>query len=407
MTVTSDQTGPDALDPGAEGYYANPYAQYERLREVAPLHQHEAGTWHAFNYDDVELLLRDSDISIQEIFIKDTSRNKLIEEHVGADYLYRTTLTRADEPVHGRLRGMMARHFTPRAAAKRVDHIQAVLDDLLAPYGDGDVINLTTAVARPLPYKVMCDYLGLPDGGNEPLLIESSHYSTLALMEPFPKLEDVKRAGAAPGVLRQHFIEIIEWKRENPGDDLITDLINNDGLDATELLAYVIGLFVAGHETTVNAISLAMYSLLKNPDQWELLKARPEIAPNAVEELLRYDNVMQLHARTTEHAYQLHGVTIPAGVRVHGMIGSANRDPKKWGPTADQLDLTRPDARDHLSFGKGIHTCLGAWLARLEMQQALLTLSQRFPNTTLASEPEWLEMVSMRGPEALHLQLGS
>ena len=407
MTSVSegDQVGAALLDPRAAGYFADPYAHYERLREVAPVHGHPEGPWFAFRYEDVEFLLRDPELSIEEIHARDTTRNRLVAEHLGEDYLYRVTVTRTDNPVHARLRGMTARHFTPKALSSWTDRIQAVVDDLLAPYGDGDVIDLSRVLARPLPYRVMCEFLGLPDGGNEPLLIESSHYSTLALMEPFPKVEDIERAGAAPGVLREHFTEIIEWKRGHPGDDVITDLIGND-LSLTELLSYVVSLFVAGHETTVNAISLAMHSLLKNPDQWELLKAQPDLLVNATEELLRYDNVMQVAARTTPREYVLGGQTIPAGVRVLGVLGSANRDPLKWGPTADRLDLTRSDARQQLSFGKGMHVCLGAWLARIEMQRALATLAQRFPRTTLAEEPRWQELVSMHAPEAMFLRLG-
>lgn len=394
------------LDPSAEGYYANPYPFYEGFRASAPIQQHPDGPWFAFRYEDVELLLRDSELSVEELYIRETERNKLIGEHLGEDYLYRVTLTRADDPVHARLRGMMARHFTKKSVDKWNDRIQAIIDELLAPYGDGDVVDLSAAVGRPLPYRVMCEFLGLPDGGDEPLLIESSHYSTLAMMEPFPTLEDVKRAANAPGVLRQHFAEIIEWKREHPGDDLITDLINND-LNPTELLTYVIGLFIAGHETTVNAISLAMYSLLRNPSQWELLKSEPDLVRGATEELLRYDNVMQIHVRTTPKEYEVSGRTIPAGARVIGMLGSANRDPEKWGPTADELDITRSDAREHLSFGKGVHTCLGAWLARLEMQHTLSTIVERFPNTTLIEEPAWQPLVSMRAPRSMNLRLGA
>jgi cytochrome P450 len=199
--------------------------------------------------------------------------------------------------------------------------------------------------------------------------------------------------------------DVIERKRREPGDDLLTALIRaedgGDVLDDEELVAQVLLLYIAGHETTVNLIANGTLALLRSPDQLALLRERPDLAGNAVEELLRYDSPVQMSRRITLEPYTAGRTEIPAGAFVIASLASANRDPDRWGPDADVLRLDREDARAHVSFGAGVHHCLGAALARLEGRVAIRRLVERFPALRLTGEPAWNGRINLRGPQHL------
>jgi cytochrome P450 len=204
--------------------------------------------------------------------------------------------------------------------------------------------------------------------------------------------------------------EVLAWKREHPGDDVLSALLaaedEGDRLSEEELLDQVILLYIAGHETTVNLIGNATLALLGHPDQLARLRSDPTLDGGAVEELLRYDSPVQFSRRITLEDLDVDGTTVPAGSFVLTCLGSANRDPARWGPTADDLDVTRPDAGQHMSFGNGIHHCLGSSLARVEAQVAMGRLVRRFPGFELAGEPVRNGRVVLRGLESLPVTLG-
>jgi len=199
--------------------------------------------------------------------------------------------------------------------------------------------------------------------------------------------------------------DIIAWKRDNPADDLLTALIaaehDGDRLTEDELVAQVLLLYVAGHETTVNLIGNGAIALLRNPDQLALLRARPDLAANAVEEFLRYDSPVQQSRRITVAPHTVGGREIPAGVFVIAGLASANRDERHFGPDANELRIDREEARTHVSFGAGPHHCLGAALARLEGRLALGKLVTRFPNLSLDGDVEWNGRLNLRGAAKL------
>jgi cytochrome P450 len=211
--------------------------------------------------------------------------------------------------------------------------------------------------------------------------------------------------------MQAHIQDVLAWKRDHPADDLLTGLLaaedEGDRLSEIELLDQVLLLYVAGHETTVNLIGNATLALLGHPDQLARLRADPELDGGAVEELLRYDSPVQFSRRITTADLDVAGTTIPAGTFTLTCLGSANHDEARWGPTADQLDITRPDAGQHMSFGNGIHHCLGSSLARTEAQVAIGALVRRFPDLALAGEPERNGRVVLRGLESLPVTLGS
>jgi len=395
------------IDETAAGYFDDPYAHYAPIRAANPVHHDPRGPWMVFGYDDVKRVLRGPGISSRLANAPDTPRTQRLVEAWGTGIITKPHLSRADPPEHTRLRRVLAAAFTPRHMEALRPRIREIVDELLV--GAGDEIEVGAQLARPLPYRVMCELLGYPPDTDDSLMIECTHAFVVATMEPFMDGAQVDAVVRANKLLTEQIRDAVEWKRDHLGDDLMSLLLNagdeREVLSEDEVVEQVRLLFAAGHETTVNAVELALLSLLRNRDQWDLLVGNPDLIDNAVEELLRYDNTIQIAWRTTPDDFELGTATIPAGNDVIGWIGSANRDPAKWGPAADRLDVTRQDAGDHLSFGSGLHLCLGAWLARAELQELLRTLAARYPAMDLAGEVPWERLVSVRGPERLDLRL--
>jgi len=229
-------------------------------------------------------------------------------------------------------------------------------------------------------------------------------------LEPIPDMELLPRIVAAGEAMRDHVRGVIEAKRTAPADDLLTALIaaedNGDVLSIEELSSQVGLLFIAGHETTVNLIGNGVLALLRNPDQLAQLRDDTTVDENAIEELLRYDPPVQMSRRITLADLEVGGCTIEAGRFVGLGLASANRDRSHFGDDADELDLSRPNANEHISFGGGIHHCLGAALARIEGQIAITTFVRRFPDMALAGEPVWNGRINLRGMERLPVTLG-
>jgi cytochrome P450 len=241
--------------------------------------------------------------------------------------------------------------------------------------------------------------LGMPETDSVRLR-ELSHLVVKSL-EPINTEEEVNDIVAADRQLVQLAADAIAWKREHPADDLLTALINaedaGDVLSDEELRAQVLLLYIAGHETTVNLIGNGTLALLRQRDQLELWRDRPDLDDNAVEELLRYDSPVQMSRRITLEDYAVGDTTIPAGSFIVASLASANRDEAQFGPDADLVRLDRENARQHVSFGAGVHHCLGAALARLEGRLAMATLIRRFPKLDLYAEPRWNGRINLRG----------
>lgn len=407
MVMATRNQGP-MLDLDAPAYFDDPYAHYASLRDCAPVHRDPRGPWMVFRDDDVRFAVRH--LSSRLANAPDTERTRRLVRAWGDGILTHPHLSRSDPPDHTRLRRVVARAFTPRMAEDLRPRIRAVLDDLLQPMTDGGPVELLSHLAHPLPYQVMCSLLGYPTGRNDELLLECTHAFVTATMEPFLTDAQMATVVEANRVLTAQITEAVEWKRRNLGDDIISLLLGaEDGraaLTPAEVVDQVRLLFAAGHETTVNSIGNAVAALLRHPDQWARLVESPDRVGHAVEELLRYDNTIQIAWRTTAADVEIGGVAIPAGNDVIAWIGSANRDPRRWGPTADQLDIARAGADGHVSFGAGPHLCLGAALARTETQEVLRALATRFPGTRLVAEDlRWRPQVGVRGLFELPLEL--
>jgi len=308
-----------------------------------------------------------------------------------------------DPPDHTRLRKLVSKAFTPKSIAALEPEVERLVDEALDRMSEDGEVDLVEALAYPLPFTVITRMLGMPEADHARMRELAG--VVVRSLEPVVDADALREIQAADEELSAIAADVIERKRRDPGDDLLTALIraedDGDVLDDDELVAQVLLLYIAGHETTVNLIANGTLALLRNPDQLALLRNQPDLAGTAVEELLRYDSPVQMSRRITLEPYAAAGTEIPAGAFVIASLAAANRDPGRWGPDADALRLDREDARAHVSFGAGVHHCLGAALARLEGRVAIQRLVQRFPDLHLAGDPAWNGRINLRGPQHL------
>jgi cytochrome P450 len=295
----------------------------------------------------------------------------------------------------------VVRAFTARRVEDMRPRIQAIVDEIIdrvAPRGHMDLI---ADFAFRLPVIVICDMLGIPEDHREMFFASSRDGGRLLDLAPL-SAEEIKAHSAANLATAEYFRSLFELRRRQPGDDLTTHLVQaeeqGNKLTNEELTANIILLFGAGHETTVNLIGNGLLALHRNPDQLRLLMDDPSLAPNAVDELLRYDSSVQVTGRTTlEDVDEIGGIALAKGQSVICLLGAANRDPAVY-ENPDRLDIKREDIRP-LSFGGGIHYCLGAQLARIEGEVAISTLLRRLPNLRLddIDHPDWRQTFVLRG----------
>jgi cytochrome P450 len=284
--------------------------------------------------------------------------------------------------------------------------IQEVVDQTINDIIDRGHMDLIEDFAFRLPVTIICDMLGIPEEHRE--MFYKGSRDGGRILDPVPMTkEEIAQANMGNAMAKMYFEQLFELRRRSPGEDLTTQLVQaeEDGskLSNEELTANIILLFGAGHETTVNLIGNGMLALHRNPDQLALLKADPSLTPNAIEEFLRYDSSVQLTGRVAlEDIEDLGGKRIPKGESVLCLLGSANRDPAVYPDNPESLDIRRPNVRP-LSFGGGIHHCLGAQLARIEAEIAIATLLRRIPDLRLddAENPEWRPTFVLRGLKQL------
>ena len=392
-----------SFQPFEPSFALDPYPAYAELRSAVPVEEHEFGFWALWRHADVSELLR-SRMSVEDRNVTTFSPMRGLYEEIyrEAERSRRgggLSMLDRDPPDHTRLRKLVSKAFTPRtvdALAPMVDQLVAESLDRIA---DEREVNLIDALAFPLPFAVISAMLGMPE--HDVTRLRELSAMIVRSLEPVPDEDTVRAIIAAETEMSDRTTEAIAWKREHPADDLLTGLINvHDGEDALsddELVSQVILLYVAGHETTVNLIGNGTRALLDHPDQAELLRQDPSLDDNAVEELLRYDSPVQLSRRITIEDYATPAGVIPTGRVVLASLASANRDESVFGPDADQVRLDRPNAKQHLSFGGGVHHCLGSSLARLEGRAAITKLFRRFPRLTLTGVPEHNGRINLRG----------
>jgi cytochrome P450 len=393
------------FDPLSPEFIRDPYPHYDLLRRVDPVHLTPHGMYLASRHADVSLVLRDKRFG--KDFVERSTRRygpKIMQEPI-----FRSMsqwMLQQDPPDHSRLRGLVVKAFTARRVEDMRPRIQQVVDqtlDRIIPQGHMDLIE---DFAFRLPVTIICDMLGIPEEHRE--IFYSGSRDGGRILDPVPlKPEEIAKGNAAYAMSQMYFQQLFELRRKQPGDDLTTQLVQaeEDGskLSNEELTSNIILLFGAGHETTVNLIGNGLLALHRNPDQLALLKAKPELVTNAIEEFLRYDSSVQMTGRVTlEDIDDLGDKKIAKGESVLCLLGSANRDPAVYPDGAERLDITRANVRP-LSFGGGIHFCLGAQLARIEAEIAISTLLRRLPDLRLddADNPEWRPTFVLRGLKRL------
>lgn len=396
--------GGPLFNPLSPDFIRDPYPHYDRLRTLDPIHVTPFGQFVTSRHADVSLVLRDKRFG--KDFVERTTRRygpKIMNEPVFRSMSY--WMLQADPPDHTRLRGLVVKAFTARRVEDMRPRIQQIVDEAIDAVIDRGHMDLIEDFAFRLPVTIICDMLGIPEEHRE--VFYKSSRDGGRLLDPVPlSAEEIKQGNAGNLMAQMYFQQLFELRRRTPGDDLITQLVQaeEDGNKLTneELTANIILLFGAGHETTVNLIGNGLLALHRNPDQLALLKARPELMVNAIEEFLRYDSSVQMTGRVALEDVDLGGVKIPRGESVLCLLGSANRDPAVYPDRPDRLDVTRQNVKP-LSFGGGIHFCLGAQLARIEAEIAIATLLRRLPDLRIddVENPEWRPTFVLRGLKRL------
>ena len=397
--------GEPLFNPLAPEFIRNPYPHYERMRTNDPVHLTPLGMYVASRHAEVSLVMRDKRFG--KDFVERTIRRygpDIMEEPVFRSMSH--WMLQQDPPDHTRLRGLVVKAFTARRVEDMRPRIQQVVDetlDRIIPQGKMDLIE---DFAFRLPVTIICDMLGIPEEHREAFYAGSRDGGRLLDPVPLSK-EEIQQGNAGNAMAAMYFKQLFEIRRKHPGDDLTTQLVQAEEggskLSNEELTANIILLFGAGHETTVNLIGNGLLALHRNPDQLALLKANPGLITNAIEEFLRYDSSVQLTGRVAlEDIEDLGGRRIPKGESVLCLLGSANHDPAVYPDRPERLDITRPNVKP-LSFGGGIHFCLGAQLARIEAEIAISTLLRRLPDLRLddAENPEWRPTFVLRGLKRL------
>jgi cytochrome P450 len=384
---------PDALDVRSPEFAADPYPTLAAWRDAGRVHFHEpSGQWFLLRFDDVGFGLAD------------IRRN----ERTARDPLNPFAM---DGPFHTGPRRLIAPALSNQRVQSLRDVTQRIVDEALANKEPGSSLRVVEEIGYPLPYRLMCQLLGVPEL-DDPTPLRDITFKSLALIDAFATPTQVQEFVAAAKELYEHLDEVIAYKRDHRGDDLLSTVLaaadEGDVMRHENVVPYIHTLYLAGMHTTVNQIALSLLALLRDRTQWDALVAHPELIDNAVEELLRYDSTAQYMRRTTLEEYRFGDDVIPAGAAVVAWIASANRDEEKWGADAGRLDVTRADAGKHIAFGKGPHVCIGSWLARLELRVVIETLTHRFPDTDLTDNTlGWTSgITAIRGPDELVLNLG-
>jgi cytochrome P450 len=402
-----------AIAPGKKVVFSdeilqNPYPTYALLHEEGPLHYLDVGNkwavWSIFSHAECASIAKDTRLSAkrakQMLLPLPLSRQSEFSELARMLSLW---LIFMDPPEHTRLRKLLNKGFSAAAVEGLRPQVEAIVDHMLKPLQHGSEVDLMREFANPMPVRIILEMLGIPQELRD-TFVDWSRAIAMFRGNPNRTVEEATAAQDALIELTEFFRKTVAERRRNKGSDLISLLIDieeeGEVLTEEELYAQCIALLFAGHETTRNLIGNGMYTLLEHPQETAELRERPDIIRSAVEELLRYESPVQFTARVLKEDIEVCGQPIRKGWTVLCMLGAANRDPKQF-KEPDQLDLKRLN-NQHLAFSAGLHFCIGAQLARLEGQIALLNLVQRFPKMKLAGpRPEWASTFGFRGLKTL------
>jgi len=386
-------------------FVADPYEQLKELRDIGkPIWHDSMQVFLAARHSDANDVFRNK--SLGRIF----TDKKPDFEWETFNWLHSDSILDSEPPKHTRLRSLVAKAFNRnkiegmRPAVERITH--QLLDAIDKKVKSGETFDLIADYAEPLPVKIIADLLGFPE--SEEHLLRPWSQSIVKMYEVNPSIQYQLEAKKAAGEFAEYVRDLAEYRKTNPGQDLITDLAmveeNGEKLNSHELVATCVLLLNAGHEASVNAFGNGMVAVLKRPEQIALLRDNPRgVTDTALEEFMRFDAPLHLFERTATVDTELGGVKIEQGQKIAALIGSANRDETVF-ENPDEMDITR-DPNPHIGFGAGIHFCLGAPLARLEMSVSLPALWEKYPTMSLASEPIRRPTFVLRGYESVAISV--
>ncbi|MFB7594569.1 cytochrome P450 [Streptomyces sp. NPDC056160] len=406
MTAASDL----AFDPWDPAFVADPYPAYAELRARGRVFHYEpSDQWLVPHHADVSALLRDRRLgrTYQHRFThEDFGRTPPPPEHEPFHVLNDHGMLDLEPPDHTRIRRLVSKAFTPRTVERLRPYVHRLADELVAALVHAGGGDLLADVAEPLPVAVIAEMLGIPERDRD--LLRPWSAAICGMYELNPSEQTAVRAVRASVEFSQYLRELIAARRAEPGEDLISGLIAahdaGDRLTEQEMISTAVLLLNAGHEATVNATANGWWALFRNPDQLAAVRADHSLVPSAVEELMRYDTPLQLFERWVLDEIEIDGTTIPRGAEIALLFGSANHDPEVFS-APDRLDLTRRD-NPHISFSAGIHYCIGAPLARIELAASMTALLEQAPALRLTAEPRRRPNFVMRGLEGLSVEVG-
>lgn len=404
-TDTGTTPGDVTFNPLTPGFVESPYEQYALLRDHDPVH-HSAllHGWVVTRHDDVGRLLRDPTVSSS---IHNATPNPLtvneIQRLTEQPRAARTVVL-LDDPDHARIRRLMADPFRP----KEIDRLRAMIrrhvDDAIAAlverHGTGPVeFDLIDDFAYPLPVEIFSEMLGMPEEENP----QFRYWTQCVARTVDPIMSEAEREEALGGLdqMYAYLQERAAEKQADPADDLLSHLVHaevdGERLSHEDLMAQLVTLYMAGHEPTAGLVGMGTVALLRAPDQLAKVLADPSLLRNAVSELLRYDGPNQFVRRILTRDTVIGDVEVAAGEVIFASPASANRDPRRWGDTAEQVDVERADAGQHLQFGAGVHACLGSHLAKAQAEIIFAAMFEHFHDLELAGEPVWNTRMFIRG----------
>jgi len=398
------------FDPSDPEFLADPYPVLNRVREQAPLFYDAARErWFVTRHEDVRSCLRDKRLGRN-------FRQVLAPEEIGVPPLdprwqafwdsERWSLLWLEPPDHTRLRKLVAAAFTPRSVEALREPAHALARELLEPLAEAGEMELLYDYAQPYSIAVICRMLGVPLDRHRDLL-DWSH-RMVKMYEFEVPLEAAHKANEAAAEFQEYVHELIGERRANPRDDMVTALVQarvDDGrLSDDEIVSTVIVLLNAGHEASVNTLGNGMRAFARHPDQWRRVVDGSVPAAAAGEELIRFDPPLQLFERwVLTEDFAVGDVSIPRGAKIALLFGAANRDPRVF-ERPDEFDVARENAVQHIGFGGGIHVCIGAPLARIELEASLEALRRWWPDFRLVEEPKRTGAFVIWGLQALRLK---
>ncbi|MFD0001309.1 cytochrome P450 [Streptomyces sp. NPDC127178] len=399
-----------AFDPWDPAFLADPYPAYAELRDRGRVHWFEpTNQWLVPHHADVSALLRDRRLgrTYQHRFThEDFGRTAPPPEHEPFHVLNDHGMLDLEPPDHTRIRRLVSKAFTPRTVEQLKPYVQGLAGELVSGLVEAGGGDLLTDVAEPLPVAVIAEMLGIPESDRAQLRPWSA--DICGMYELNPSEETATKAVRASVEFSEYLLELIAARRKEPGDDLISGLIaaydEGDRLTEQEMISTAVLLLNAGHEATVNSTVNGWWALFRNPDQLAALRADHSLIPSAIEELMRYETPLQLFERWVLDEIEIDGTTIPRGAEIAMLFGSANHDATVF-ETPAELDLTRKE-NPHISFSAGIHYCIGAPLARIELAASMTALLEQAPTLRLAAEPERKPNFVIRGLEGLSVEMG-